>query len=96
MEIVGYPFVDNVDQNNRPTIENPKDFLKKAYVRFFTNNSNLVNYGVYKLMGYRYDFTPLLNKYLYSQYGQWNECFAPNKTLLRQVIGGRIDKIIEI
>ena len=36
--ITGYPFVNHVDQDKRPTIDYPKDFLKKAYVRFFTNN----------------------------------------------------------
>jgi hypothetical protein len=93
--IVGYPFVNHVDQSLRPIIENPKEFLKTAYVRFYTNNDNLIHYGYYKLMGYKYDFTPYLKKYLYKQYNNWYECYAPNKTLLRQVIGGRIDKIIE-
>lgn len=94
--IIGLPFVSHVDQNSRPQIENPKDFLKKAYVRFFTNNDNLLRFGVYKLLGYSYNFKPLLKKYLYKQYGQWNEAYAPNKTLLRQVTYGRIDKIIEL
>jgi len=94
--IIGYPFVDHVDQSNRPTIENPKEFLKRAYVRFYLNNDNLIKYGCYQLMGYRYDFTNLLKKYIYKQYGEFREVYAPNKTLLRQVIGGRIDKIIEL
>jgi hypothetical protein len=38
----------------------------------------------------------LLKKYIYKQYGQWSEAYAPNKTLLRQVTYGRIDKIIEL
>jgi hypothetical protein len=94
--VVGYPFVSHVPQNERPTISDAKAFLKKAYVRFYTNNDNLIRFGYYKVMGYKYDFKPFLKKYLYKQYGQWNEAFAPNKTLLRSVIGGRIDKIIEI
>jgi hypothetical protein len=96
VNVIGYPFVDHVDQNKRPVIENANDFLKRAYVRFYTNNDNLIKYGVYKLMGYRYNFQPMLKKYLYKQYGNWNEAFAPNKTLLRSVIGGKIDKIIEL
>lgn len=95
-KVIGYPFVSHVDQNLRPTIEEPKEFLKKAYVRFYTNNDNLIRYGCYKLMGYKYDFKKYLKKYLFKQYGNWREVYAPNKTLLRQVIGGRIDKIIEI
>lgn len=94
--VKGFPFVPHVDQNNRPTIENANDFLKRAYVKFYTNNDNLIRYGYYKLRGYRYDFKPFLKKYLYSQYGNWVEVYAPNKTLLRQVIGGKINKIIEI
>lgn len=95
-EIKGYPFVSHVNQDDRPVIKNPKEFLKKAYVRFYTGNHNIIENGVYKSMGYKYDFRQCLKKYLYKQYGQWEEVYAPNKTLLRQVIGGRIDKIIEI
>jgi len=94
--VIGLPFVAHVNQTERPTIENPKEFLKRAYVRFYTNNDNLIRCGCYKLMGYKYDFQPYLKKYLYKQYGQWNEVFAPNKTLLRQVIGGRIESIKEL
>ena len=47
-------------------------------------------------MGYRYDFRIWLKKFLYKQHGCWNEAYAPNKMLLRQVIGGKIEKIIEI
>lgn len=95
-KVIGYPFVTHVNQENRPIIENPKGFLKQAYVRFYTNNNNLISYGYYKLMGYMYDFRPYLKKYVYKQYGDWIEVYAPNKTLLRQVIVGRIDKIVEI
>lgn len=92
--IIGYPFVDHVDQQARPTLT--KDFLKRAYVRFYSNNNNLIRYGVYRLMGYEYNFKPYLKKYLYKQYGNWHEAYAPNKTTLRAVIGGRIDKIMEL
>lgn len=94
--VIGIPFVSHVNQNDKPTIENPKEFLKKAYVRYFTNNDNLIRYGCYKLMGYKYDFKPYLKQYLYKQYGYWHEAFAPNKTILRQVIYGRIDCIKEL
>jgi hypothetical protein len=94
--IIGFPFVSHVDQNLRPQIENPKEFLQKAYVRFFTNNINLLRFGNYKVAGYSYNFKPLLKKYVYKQYGQWSEAYAPNKTLLRKATYGHIDKIIEI
>ena len=92
--ITGYPFVDHVDQDSRPELS--IDFLDKAYTRFYTNNENLVNYGYYKLMGYKYDFKPYLKKYLYKQYGSWREAYAPNKTKLRGVVFGKIDRIIEL
>ena len=91
--IIGKPFVSHVDQTLSPSL--PLDFLNKAYVRFFTNNDNLLKYGHYKLMGYVYDFKPYLNLYVYKQYGTWYEAYAPNKTILRSVLGGKIDKIIE-
>ena len=94
--VIGYPFVDHVDQNARPEISDPGEFLKKAYVRYFTNNENLIHFGYYKSLGYLFDFKPYLKKYLYKQYGHWSEAYAPNKTLLRQVIYGKIDQIIEL
>jgi hypothetical protein len=94
-QVTGYPFVSHVDQEAKPTIENVQDFLKRAYVRFYTNNQNIISTGYYKNMGYAYNLRPFLTLYIYKQYGQWNEAYAPNKTMLRQVIGGRIDKIIE-
>ena len=63
ISVTGFPFVNHVDQNQRPTIENAHDFLKRAYVRFYTNNDNLIRYGFYKLMGYKYDFKPFLKQY---------------------------------
>ena len=94
--IMGKPFVEHVNRESKPYIENPQEFLKKAYERSYTNNNNLILYGYYKLRGYKYDFKPFLKKYLYKQYGSWREVYAPNKTLLRQVIGGRIEKIVEL
>ena len=92
--LTGYPFVDHVDQDLRPELS--VDFLDKAYTMYYTNNQNLINYGYYKVMGYIYDFRPYLKKYLYKQYDVWHEAFAPNKTSLRRVIYGRIEKIIEL
>lgn len=95
-QIIGYPFVSHVDQEKRPIIENAKEFIEKSYSFGYTNNINLIKYGKYKTMGYEFNFKSYLKKYLYKQYGQWNECYAPNKTKLRKVIYGKVDKIIEI
>ena len=94
--VIGYAFVNHVDTKATPVISDAVEFLKRAYVRYFTNNDNLIRFGCYKLMGYQYDFRPFLKKYLYKQYGSWYEAYAPNKTLLRQVTYGRIEQIIEL
>lgn len=48
------------------------------------------------LMGYRFDFSDVLRKFLVNQYGQWSEYHAPDKTSLRTALYGRINQIIEI
>jgi len=92
--IIGRPFVAHVDQNARPELK--VSFLDRAYQRHYTNNNNLLNYGNYKCMGYLFDFKPYLKKFLYKQYGEWSEVYAPNKTTLRKIIYGKIDKIVEL
>ena len=82
-----------------PTISiySPKDFLKSKYTNGYVFGiDNLKSTGLYKLMGWAYNFKPYLKKYLVKQYGQWQEYYAPNKTTLRRTIYGRIDKIQEI
>jgi len=93
---IGIPFVLHVCQKSRPEILDVNDFLNKAYQRYYTGNDNLINYGYYKLMGYKFDFKKYLTKYLYKQYGQWHEAYAPNKTILRKITFGRIDAIIDL
>jgi len=93
--VIGLPFVSHVNQELRPTLENPKEWLKRCYVRFYTNIENVVNYGTYKNMGYAYDLKPYLKKYLYKLHGRWHEAYAPNKTSLRKMVYGTITEIIE-
>jgi len=95
--ICGYPFVGHVDQEKRPVIENPIEFLKSKFISPHSFGTNeLIRNGNYKLQGYLYDFKPYLKNFLYKQYGSWYEAYAPNKTMLRACIYGRIDKIVEI
>lgn len=56
---------------------------------------NLTRSGVYKLLGWNFNFRPYLKRYVYEQYGQWSQAYAPNRTLLRKVVHGRIDQILE-
>jgi len=95
--VIGYPFVNHVDQTKRPQIENVKEYMTKCYSGGYVGClHDLQEFGIVKIMGYKYDFKPYLKKFLYKQYGQWNEVYAPNKTLLRKSVYGRIDKIIEL
>jgi hypothetical protein len=78
-------------------IDDPKDFLLSKYTKNnMFNNDNLTKYGIYKMSGWIYDLKPYLRKYIIKQYDQWSECYAPNKTMLRNVTYGTIQKIIEI
>lgn len=56
---------------------------------------NLMSQGHYRLQGWAFDFRPFLKKYVYRQYEQWYQCYAPNRTLLRAVVHGRIVQILE-
>lgn len=48
------------------------------------------------LMGYRFDFSDVLRKFLVNQYGQWSEYYAPDKTSLRNTLYGTVNQIVEI
>lgn len=48
------------------------------------------------VMGWRFDFSDVLNTYLVSQYGRWQEYKAVDKTALRSILYGRIDKIVKL
>ena len=48
------------------------------------------------LMGWRFDFSDVLKKYVVKQYAHWAEYYAPDKTSLRSVLLGRIEEIVEI
>jgi hypothetical protein len=86
-----------VDQEKRPSIDNAKEFVVKKFSRAYAFGLNdLLRSGVYKEMGYMFNFKSHLKKYLYKQYGHWSEVYAPNKTMLRKCVYGRIDKIVEI
>ena len=74
------------------------DYIKQKYktANSFCGLDNLLADGVYKLGGWAYDFRDELKKFLIKQYGVWREIYAPNKTLARKAIFGRIEQIIEI
>lgn len=48
------------------------------------------------LSGYRFDFSEILKTYVVKQYGSYQEYRAIDKTSLRAMLYGRIEKIIEV
>jgi hypothetical protein len=78
-------------------VSNPLDFLKEKYsYRFSFGLNSLQANGFFKLNGWAYDFRPFLKLYVVKQYDHWQEFFAPNKTLLRKSLFGRIQRVVEI
>lgn len=78
-------------------VDDPKSFLETKYEnRYDFGTSELLRTGRFKLMGWSYDFRGYLKRYLVKQYGQWTEYYAPNRTLLRKAVYGRIDEITEL
>ena len=74
-----------------------KEFLHAKYDNSCSFGiDNLMRNGVFQLSGWIFDFKPHLKRYLYRQYEQWVEVYAPNKTLLRSAVCGGIDEIVEI
>lgn len=57
---------------------------------------NLIRTGCIRSGGWCFNFTMDLRHFVFKQYGQWSEGYAPNKTLLRKAVHGHIDKIVEI
>ena len=74
-----------------------KEFLSSKYDKgCIFGRENLMCSSYYKIMGWCFDFSPYLKRYVVKQYDQWHEYFAPNKTMLRRVLLGRIQEIQEI
>lgn len=92
--IIGVPFVPHVDQNKRPEL--PLSYIEKLFSKFHSQIHDVLRTGIFKSMGYAYDFRPFCKKFLYKQHGDWTEVYAPNKTVLRRCVYGKIDKIVEI
>ena len=92
-----FDFTGNAKKEQRRNIQDIQGFLKNKFEnKFAFGTQNLSSGGVYKEMGWAYDFRGTLKKFLVKQHGQWHEIYAPNKTLARKQFYGRIDQIIEI
>src|SRR5690606_16300867 len=90
-----YPFNDRGNMEKAyqyKTIESVQNRLKEIYSSpFHTSFTNVSSSGIERIMAIAYDFRPFLKKILVKQYGSWQEYYAPNKTLLRNALYGRIE-----
>jgi len=98
--IIPYKFTPknfDVDIKDQIKINNPEDFLIKLYSNKFNFGCcEVYTTGVYKLLGWAYDLRPYLKKYIVKQYDYIQEYFAPNKTILRKCLRGKIVYIQEL
>ena len=71
--------------------------LSREEKDWITENVNRNSYfkSAVPLQGYRFDFSEILKTFVVKQYGQLHEYKAVDRTSLRTMIYGRIDKIIE-
>lgn len=58
-------------------------------------NNNAYFKNAIPLGGYCFDFSEVLQTYIVKQYGSYQEYKATDKTSLRAILYGRIEKIIE-
>ena len=92
-----YKFSETATEEPPIEFDNPIGFLEFRYQKgCISGVDNLLRSGLYKLSGWAYDFRPFLKNYVYKQYGSWHEVYAPNKTMLREVTYGKIDRIVKI
>lgn len=77
---------------------NTEERLSREKKNWITENVNHNSYfnNAIPLRGYRFDFSKILRTYIVKQYGSYQECKAVDKTSLRAMIYGRIDKIIKV
>ena len=83
-----------------PTLESLHE-CKVYRLRMKVNNGEVLNreeknWITEKVNGWRFDFSDILRTFLVSQYGQWREYKVMDKTALRKILYGRIDRIVEL
>ena len=69
---------------------------EKNWITEHVNNSNAYFKYAIPLMGWCFDFSDVLKTFVVKQYGSWSEYKAIDKTSLREMLYGRIDKIVEV
>ena len=68
---------------------------EKNWITNQVNHNTNFCYGI-PVMGWCFDFSDILKTFVVKQYGSWTEYKAIDKTALRKMLYGRIDKIIDV
>lgn len=99
MNVVSIPFSSGADKTAPLTIEDGHAFVASKYISGgIFGQDLLLQDGVYKYLGWIYDLKPYLKKYLVQDkyYPRtWLSYYAPNKTMLREVLRTK-EKIMEL
>lgn len=71
--------------------------LSRDEKNWITKNANDNTYfkRAIPLGGYRFDFSDILKTYVVKQYGHYQEYTAIDRTSLRSILYGRIERILE-
>lgn len=67
---------------------------EKNWITYEVNNNRFFRTAI-PLQGWCFDFINVLRPYLVRQYGHWQEYHATDRTALRTVLYGRIEKIVD-
>jgi hypothetical protein len=86
---VARPFVSHADPKNIrvfPDLKSVQQFLASKFSGGYCFGVHeLTREGIYKEMGYVYDFRPFLKKFLVNDHDHLYAAYAPNRTMLRKV-----------
>ena len=68
---------------------------EKNWITKEVNRNTYFTYAI-PVMGWCFNFSDILKTFVVKQYGSWTEYTAIDKTALRKMLYGRIDKIVEV
>ena len=88
-------FTGTAQEQHKIDITNIDEFLKSRF-QHHCSNMDILSYGIFKSMGWKYDFKEHLDRFLVKQYGSWQEYYCINKTTLRSCLFGCIQEIVKI
>lgn len=89
-----FNFTGLAKEEHRLNISDPESFLKNQFSLSYLPTISYT--GIYRNAGWAYDFRPYLNRYVVCQYNNWQAYYCLNKTLLRKLIRGRVQEIVQI